>query len=374
MCDNADFVLLVYIDGQQTTTGAISNSDDITPNWKIEQTANIPDTASDSLAIQIMIRDSDDCGTAADCGNDADVTDRTSDRALNLQIDLSNCATSQAGAISGSISDNCNQKIISAGATGAGTENTAKIHFRIEVDSPGVAPGVFYPNPGQLWHPSLCLDDAICQSGDFDGDGKDDIVKFMRSTKGGNEEGDVWVSLSSGTQFGTASKWHEIFCSGEEICATGDFNGDGKDDIAAFVRSTKAEPSTGDVWVALSTGSGFGQQSVWHNFFCTDEEICKVGDFNGDGKDDVAKFIRSSKVEPSLGDVWVALSNGSRFEQPFPWHNSFCIGDATCSVGDFNGDGKADIASFTRSTKSDNEMGDVSVSLSKGDGFDTETL
>src|SRR5262245_36908855 len=150
--------------------------------------------------------------------------------------------------------------------------------------------------------------------------------------------------------FGIEQKWHDNFSFGTEVPLTGDFNGDGKADVATFPRGRD-----GDVSVALSTGSGFvGTGWKWHDNFSFGNEIPLVGDFNGDGKDDIATFTRGS-----TGDVYVALSTGSGFVGTgWKWHDSFCYGTEVPLVGDFDGDGKADIAAFTRGS-----TGDVFVAL-----------
>ena len=66
------------------------------------------------------------------------------------------------------------------------------------------------------------------------------------------------------------------------------------------------------------------------------------GDFNGDGKDDIAFFGRGPE-----GEVWISLSNGTVFDDKTQWHDSFAFNDEFPLVGDFNGDGMDDIASFT---------------------------
>ncbi|MFO0930647.1 MAG: VCBS repeat-containing protein [Gemmataceae bacterium] len=159
--------------------------------------------------------------------------------------------------------------------------------------------------------------------------------------------------LTATPTFGAEQKWHDWFSINNETPLVGDFNGDGKKDLATFTRG-----STGDVYVALSTGSGFsGTGWKWHNNFCFGSEVPLVGDFNGDGKDDIATFTRGS-----TGDVYVALSTGSSFSGTgWKWHNNFCFGTEVPLVGDFNGDGKDDIATFTRGS-----TGDVFVALSNG--------
>ena len=131
--------------------------------------------------------------------------------------------------------------------------------------------------------------------------------------------GDVYVSLSDGGKFVQDGwRWHDFFGIGNEVPLTGDFNGDGKDDVVTFTRG-----DTADVYVALSNGSGFAGTSVkWHDHFAIGVETPLVGDFNGDGKDDVVTFTRGD-----VGDVYVALSNGSGFVgDGVLWHDFFAIG------------------------------------------------
>ncbi|MBK8805263.1 MAG: VCBS repeat-containing protein [Bacteroidales bacterium] len=206
-------------------------------------------------------------------------------------------------------------------------------------------------NP-DVWHDSFCYGSEVPLVGDFNGDGKDDVITFTKGTAA-----DVFVALSNGKKFnGTGVKWHDSFCYGTEIPLVGDFNGDGKDDIATFTRGTNA-----DVFVALSNGSKFVGTSVkWHDSFCYGTETPLVGDFNGDGKDDIVTFTKGTTA-----DAFVALSTGSKFNgTSVKWHDSFCYGSEIPLVGDFNGDGKDDLVTFTRSTTAD-----AFVALSTGSKF-----
>ncbi|MET0491735.1 MAG: VCBS repeat-containing protein [Actinoplanes sp.] len=189
-------------------------------------------------------------------------------------------------------------------------------------------------------------------AGDFNGDGRDDIVTFTRGAAA-----DVYVALSTGSSFtGTGVKWHDYFAAGTETPLVGDFNGDGKDDIATFTKG-----ATADVYVALSTGSSFvGTGVKWHNYFAAGSEIPAVGDFNGDNRDDIATFTRGAAA-----DVYVALSTGSSFSGTgVKWHNYFAAGSELPSVGDFNNDGRDDIITFTRGAAAD-----AYVALSTGSSF-----
>jgi len=79
----------------------------------------------------------------------------------------------------------------------------------------------------------------------------------------------------------------------------GDFNGDGKDDIIGRVLES------GQWWSGISNGSGF-TTSLWATWSPAVTWVdVQVGDFNGDGKDDIAARVLQS------GQIWTGLSNGS---------------------------------------------------------------
>lgn len=224
---------------------------------------------------------------------------------------------------------------------------------------------------GSKWADVFCLADEICRVGDFDGDGRDDVVAFVRSSDP-ERVGDVYVALSEGLSFGErGDQWEELFCIGNEVCATGDFNGDGRDDVIAFVQDTQSGGQAGDVYVALSSGAVFGAQgNQWAERFCMGGAVCRVGDVDDDGDDDIISFVRSSQEGDEEGNVYVALSNGNDgFGQRFLWNDLFCIGEETCRVGDFDGDGRDDILAYVRDTQDGADRGDVYVALSNGSAF-----
>jgi hypothetical protein len=79
-----------------------------------------------------------------------------------------------------------------------------------------------------------------------------------------------------------------------EVARAGDFDGDGKTDVMTFTRDNPK--AVGKVHVALSNGSAFlnkrgrrGRGSLWNDWFAISaSEQILIGDFDGDGKDDVA--------------------------------------------------------------------------------------
>ncbi|MBB4904977.1 N-acetylmuramoyl-L-alanine amidase [Actinophytocola algeriensis] len=220
-------------------------------------------------------------------------------------------------------------------------------------------PGNDHTDPGPHWNWDYYM--SLVGSGgsagvhtgsstDFNGDGRDDIVAFNQGTLG-----DVYVALSNGAGFaGTSVKWHEFFAPGGETPLTGDFNGDGKDDVVTFTHG-----SLNDVYVALSNGSSFGAGVKWHDWFALGGEVPAVGDVNGDGRDDIITFTRNN-----LADVYVALSTGTSFVASAKWHDYFGLAGEVPGVGDVNGDGKDDIVVFNQGT-----LADVYVATSTGTGF-----
>jgi hypothetical protein len=205
------------------------------------------------------------------------------------------------------------------------------------------------------WHDWFAPGGETPLTGDFNGDGKDDIVTFTHGSLN-----DVYVALSNGSAFGAGVKWHDFFGLGGEVPAVGDVNGDGKDDIITFTRNNLA-----DVYVALSTGTSFAASVKWHDYFGLAGEVPGVGDVNGDGKADIVVFTNNAAA-----DVYVALSNGSGFTgTTVKWHEFFSVGGESPRIGDFNGDGKADIATFTN-----NAAADVYVALSNGSAFTGTTV
>ncbi len=213
----------------------------------------------------------------------------------------------------------------------------------------GLSSGTAFAN-GVKWHDAFSSGAQVPAVGDVNGDGKDDIVSFTH-----DGQGDVLVALSTGTSFGPATKWHEFFSIAGEYPAVADANGDGKDDIITFTQAANA-----DVYVALSTGASFGAASIWHELFALGSEQPRVGDVNGDGKDDIVTFTCDANA-----DVYVALSNGAAFVgTTVKWNDFFCVAGEFPYLGDVNGDGKDDIIVFTKATTND-----VYVGISTGTSF-----
>lgn len=182
---------------------------------------------------------------------------------------------------------------------------------------------------------------------DFNGDGNLDVMV--------QGEFDPVVDLGYGS--GAFTTKGELLSppAFPESVALGDFNGDGKIDAAVASSGTSAYPYSG-LTIALGNGDGtFAAakgspsslgQSLW---------TVVTGDFNGDGKLDLAVTDQGSNT------VLVLLGNGDgTFRAPV----SVAVGNAPDAIvaGDFNNDGKLDLAVLNEGD------GTLTLLLGNGDG------
>ncbi len=120
--------------------------------------------------------------------------------------------------------------------------------------------------------------------------------------------------------------------SGAIVPVTGDFNGDGKADMAMI------NAVSGSVSVMFGNGDGSFQAAANYPMGASASWLA-AGDFNGDGKLDLAV------VSSITGKLTVLLNNGAGI---FPTVNTMTMligsGAVHASVGDFNGDGHLDLA------------------------------
>ena len=135
----------------------------------------------------------------------------------------------------------------------------------------------------------------------------------------------------------------------------GDFNGDGKDDIAYRVGS--------NIYTLPSTGSSFGFGGLWRSGMGASGWV-GVGDFNGDNKDDIAYKVGSNiHVLTSNGLSFAYTGNWRSGMNSFNWAGPGDLGEGT-RRGDFSGDGQDDLVWYDTASQG------AYVMTSNGNGFD----
>jgi len=179
----------------------------------------------------------------------------------------------------------------------------------------------------------------LCIAGDFNGDGKYDLACNIYNNETCSCDTKWDVAMSTGGGWSDKQQWangpscNSLF---DKKCTVGDFNGDGKTDIACYDKN--------NAWkIYLSTGGGWNS-STWDGGlspYGQSAKKCTSGDFNGDGKTDIACYIGNNtwKISYSTGNGWSTSPDYAG--GPNPGEYSFVH---QCTTGDFDGDGKADIA------------------------------
>jgi uncharacterized protein (TIGR03437 family) len=188
---------------------------------------------------------------------------------------------------------------------------------------------------------------------DFNGDGKPDIAAasgslwVLLSSGGGNFKTPVSISLGSGVS--------------ADGLAVGDLNGDGKQDLVV------GDFNGSGIYVLLGNGDGTFQAPVHYPVGGKVTSIA-IADFNGDGKPDIAVCGASYNTGAIAG---VLLGNGNGTFQAIATLSG-TVTPVSLAVGDFNGDGKPDLAIVDQGTWPSNYTipsgGGVAVYLNKGNG------
>lgn len=149
------------------------------------------------------------------------------------------------------------------------------------------------------------------------------------------------VSFAPAVNYGTQTQPAAV--------AVGDFNGDGKLDLAV-------ETDALGVSILLGKGDGTFQTATTYPTNAGSSFSIAVGDFNGDGSLDLAT------TSYSTSSVSILLGNGDgTFQMPVIYATG--LNPVVLALGDLNGDGKLDlaIANF-------NPPSTVSILLGNGDG------
>jgi hypothetical protein len=186
-------------------------------------------------------------------------------------------------------------------------------------------------------------DHPIPLVGDFNGDGKTDVAlydpllaSFFWFVTGGQADRNGVTSPLFGGVYPIGNPTHH------PIPLVGDFNGDGNTDFAVY------DPTTTTFLFNITGGpSGIPLASGLYQFgIPTTHPTPLVGDFNGDGKSDFALYYPTTSVfqfeftggltnNPLGGNIY-QLGNPSSHGTPL--------------LGDFNADGKTDVALYDPTT------------------------
>jgi hypothetical protein len=169
--------------------------------------------------------------------------------------------------------------------------------------------------------------------GDFNGDGKPDVAVFDSTGNG------LYISRNTSTAGSPSKAASQLVSTGwssVKNIAVVDWDGDGKDDIVG---------QSGDallVWRSTSSATSFSftAYSTLGTGMATVSEVLPMGDFNGDGKPDLA-------VYGSSGDqLYVSLNTSTPGNPSKAAGQLVSAGWSTVtnlSAVDWDGDGKADL-------------------------------
>jgi len=184
-------------------------------------------------------------------------------------------------------------------------------------------------------------------SGDFNGDGKQDLATANFTSK------NVSVMLGNGNgTFKTATNYGVGTGTGTYDITTGDLNGDGRLDLAVTNRDSNN--------ISILLGNGDGTFGAATNYNISSPYSVVVSDFNNDGSQDLAVGSGGSS------NISILLGNGNG---TFGAATSVNIGQYAplqVTVGDFNGDGNKDLA--TANYWGTNNQGNISILLGNGNG------
>jgi YD repeat-containing protein len=202
------------------------------------------------------------------------------------------------------------------------------------------------------------LDNDLVATGDFNGDGKADMAVFSGGSGTGNGSVSVYLSNGDGT-FALASGSPITINNFDPYGAvTGDFNDDGKLDLAVI-------DTNGNLAMLLGNGNGtFALRSpVFMD--CYGPVSVVVADFNRDGKLDLAVPCGNTVPNNTWGIIVLLGGGDGTFSPAFGTPILFNDGSIQAAVaGDFNGDGIPDLATTS--------AGQASILLGNGDGTFTE--
>jgi hypothetical protein len=152
----------------------------------------------------------------------------------------------------------------------------------------------------------------IVGTGDFNGDGRDDIL--WRNNSGLVTD---WLGQTNGAFIGNTGKFLSQIDNGWHVVATGDFNGDGRYDIL-----WRHDNGLVTDWLGLSDGSFTGNTDHFLNQLGTSWQVAQTGDFNADARDDILWRSSDGSMTSWFGqtDASFASNTGFQTQMATNWH------------------------------------------------------
>jgi hypothetical protein len=151
--------------------------------------------------------------------------------------------------------------------------------------------------------------------------------------------------------------------------AVGDFNGDGKADLAVANQCADSNCTGGEVSVLLGNGDGTFQAAQSYLSGGYEAYAVAVGDVNNDGKADlIVANVCQGPGQCANGVVGVLLGNGDGTFRSAQTYSSGGVSASSVAIADVNRDGNLDLVVANQCLDSTCASGGVSVLLGHGDG------
>jgi|GEM_PF-3896420 len=190
--------------------------------------------------------------------------------------------------------------------------------------------------------------------GDWDGNGIDDFGTFRQGSSPRyfmDEGARGWTGGTFGEAFG-----YQFGVHGDEPFV-GDFNGDNVDEIGVYRRGKSGGPRyyLDEYNPAAGLHRGFHNRGVgetWGYLFGHTHDQIVIGDFDGDGRDDFAAYRTTG---PYAGRFFIDEGPRGWQNRGTAEREGYLMGRATdkAFIGDWDGDRKTDLASFREASGRD---------------------